>query len=83
MSLNVPKIESPKGKFDEIVLVTGEAFINAIPDTEAPKVPGFFAIRGQQLKNSVQYIALSAISSFTVKESARDDESFCKYISQK
>lgn len=81
MSLNVAKIEKPKAKIDEIVLVTGETFTNAVLDIEAQRIPGFFAIRGQSSKNSVQYIAHSAVSSFTVRDCILDDNSFAYYIS--
>ena len=66
-------------KIAEIVLLSGETFTDAILVTEAPRIPGLFAIRGQ-LRNSVEYIALSAVSSLTVSEHALYDTSFAYYL---
>ena len=52
---------------EEIILVTGETFINARLQIEAQRVPGFMAIESQRVKDSTEYIALTAISSFTIR----------------
>ena len=61
MSMNVPKIERPKARFEEIVLLTGETFINVIPDTEAERIPGFIAIRGQSLNIFIFRLSLLSL----------------------
>lgn len=64
-SRNVSKYEKPI--IDEIVLLSGETFTDARLQTDAQRVPGFMAIESQRLKDATEYIALTAISSFTVK----------------
>lgn len=52
---------------DEIILVTGETFVDARLQIDAQRVPGFIAIESQRLKDATEYISHSAISSFTVR----------------
>lgn len=64
-SRNVTQYEKPI--IDEIILLSGESFVDARLEIEAPRVPGFMAIESQRLKDSTEYIALTAISSLTIK----------------
>lgn len=64
-SRSVSQYEKPI--IDEIVLLSGETFTDARLQIEAQRVPGFMAIESQRVKDSTEYIALTAISSFTVK----------------
>ena len=64
-SRNVSRYEKPI--IEEIILVTGETFINARLEIEAQRLPGFIAIESQRLKDATEYISHSAISSFTIR----------------
>lgn len=53
-------------KIDEIILLSGETFEDVYVMTDAPTLPGFIAITDNGGK-TVQYIAHTAISSFSIK----------------
>ena len=54
-------------KIDEIVLTNGETFIDARLNMTAQTLPGFIAINGE-LKDTVRYVSVNAISSILIKE---------------
>ncbi len=56
-----------KPTIEEIIFVSGEIINDARLEVDAPALPGFMAITSQELKESTQYIALSSIQSFTMK----------------
>ena len=75
-----PIIEIEKPIIEEIVLITGETFINARLEVEAQSLPGFIAIESQRIKDAAEYISLNAISSFTIKNSELEKTSLTRYI---
>lgn len=56
-----------KTRIDRITLVSGKNITDAILEIEAPRIPGFMAIQSQKVENAVEYIALSDVSSFTIR----------------
>lgn len=56
-----------KPKIEEIIFVSGEIINDARLEVDAPALPGFVAIVSQDLKEATQYVALSSIQSFTMK----------------
>lgn len=64
---------------EEIILLSGEIITNARLEICAPRLPGFMAIVSQELKNSTQYVALSAIQSFTMRNEEIDSTSLSHY----
>ena len=69
-----------KVEIKEIVLFNGEIITDAILDCDAQRITGFFPIKRLQNDEYIQYIALSAVSNFTLTKDTVDNSFFGYYF---